>query len=38
MIYLVIYLIISIGLIVYTYRTAPVGYEDETGFHYGERK
>ena len=34
MIYLAIYLIVFIGLFIYVITTAPMGYEDETGFHY----
>ena len=37
---LLIYIIasaISSGILFYLMRTAPIGYEDEDGFHYGDR-
>ncbi len=38
MIYLTIYLLISFIWSAYEMHRAPVGYEDEGGFHYGEPK
>jgi len=38
MIYLIIYIVLSVGFFIYLCKTAPLGYEDETGFHFGEKK
>jgi hypothetical protein len=30
--------VVAVLFVVYTLWSAPVGYEDENGFHYGEKK
>lgn len=37
MTYIIAIVAVSAAYIIYLYWTAPVGYEDEKGFHYGEQ-